>query len=114
MIQDTNGRRRQHPLARAGEVFLFWIPVMVPLILLGQLGTPGLRPAQKKVHELKEDDRALDEQLTKNKLRRRELEEKLSALTDPIYRHRHKRRMNDRAGGARSAPEPNTIPARNR
>ena len=70
MVQETKARGRQHPLARAGEVFLFWIPVMVPLILLGQLGTKGLRPALKDAAELEEDEQKLDDDPSDN---RREL-----------------------------------------
>ena len=113
MIQDTNDRNRQHPLARAAEVFLFWIPVLVPLILLGQLGTQGLRPALVKADKLEEDERGLDEQLWKNELRGRELKAKFDALTDPIYRHRNELRLREKARAVQPSPEPDAVPARN-
>jgi hypothetical protein len=93
MIQGPNDGGRQHPLARAGEVILFWIPVMVPLILLGQLGTKGMRPALQEAAELEEDERKLDEKLLITELRRKDLQHELEALGDSIYRHRNARRL---------------------
>jgi hypothetical protein len=93
MIQEPNNSGRQHPLSRAGEVILFWIPVMVPLILLGQLGTKGMRPALQDAAELEEDERKLDDKLLVTELRRRGLQSDLDALSDEIYRHRNARRL---------------------
>ena len=114
MIQEPNDSGRQHPLARAGEVFLFWIPVIVPLILLGQLGTGGMRPALREAAELEEDERKLDEQLLLTELRRRDLESALDALGDPIYRHRSARRLRERMDPTLPKAEQHATPARNR
>ena len=65
---------------------------MIPLVLLVQLGTQGLQPALKKVHDLKEDERLLDEQLSKNERRHQRLKAELDAHADLIYRHRYKNR----------------------
>ena len=92
MIQGPNDSGRQHPLTRAGEVILFWIPVMVPLILLGQLGTKGMRPALQEASALEEDERKLDEKLLVTELRHDELESDLESLRDPFFRHRSARR----------------------
>ena len=114
MIKEPNDSGRQHPLARAGEVLLFWIPVIVPLILLGQLGTGGMRPALKEAAELEEDERKLNEQLLLTELRRRELESELDALGDPIYRHRSARRLREHLDPTLPAAEQDATPARKR
>jgi len=111
MIQDPKDSGRQHPLARAAEVVLFWLPVLVPLILLGQLGTQGLRPALVNAEKLGEDERKLDERLWLTDLERHELEAELKALTDPTYHHRNELLLREKAGAGRPAPD--TVPARN-
>ena len=94
MIQGPNNDGRQHPLARAGEVILFWIPVMVPLIFLGQLGTKGMRPALQEAAGLEEDENKLDDKLLVTELERRDLQLDLDALGDTIfYQHRIARRL---------------------
>ena len=114
MIKGTNDNGRQHPLARAGEVILFWIPVMVPLILLGQLGTKGMRPALQEAAELEEDERKLDDKLLLTELRRRDLQSELDALGDEIYRHRSARRLRSPLDLADPSVELNATPARKR
>ena len=59
MIQEPEQRPTQHPLARAGEVILFWIPVVVPLVLLGGAAggavwgaIPGVLKAYNGVNEI--------------------------------------------------------------
>ena len=84
---------RQHPLARAGEVFLFWIPVVIPLVLLSQLGTQGMRPALEEAEAMAEDERKLDEELLVTEERRSELDSEYQSLGDEIYRHRSARRL---------------------
>ena len=112
MIPDPKGSGRQHPLARSAEVLLFWLPVLVPLLLLGQLGTQGLRPALVNAEKLGEDERKLDERLSLTELERGDLEAELNALTDPIYHHRNELLLREKAGADRPAPD--TVPARNR
>lgn len=114
MIQDPKGRDRQHPLARAGEVFLFWIPVMVPLILLGQLGTKGLRPTLKDAAELEEDEQKLDDQQRLAQQTGARLAENLDAYGDEIYRIRNARRNQKSAAGDLLAPNGEATSARNR
>ena len=114
MIQEPNNGRRQHPLARAGEVILFWIPVMVPLVLLGQLGTKGMRPALREAAELEEDERKLNDKLLLTDLRRGDLESKLEALGDAIYRHRSARRLRTPLDPTDLSVERDATPARKR
>ena len=92
-MQRPEDSGRQHPLARAGEVILFWIPVVIPLVLLSQLGTKGMRPALQEAEELAEDERKLDEMLLVTEEEHRKLESEYDSLGDEIYRHRSARRL---------------------
>ena len=114
MIQEPNDGGRQHPLARAGEVILFWIPVMVPLILLGQLGTKGMRPALQEAAELEEDERKLNDELLVTGLRNRDLESELEALGNPIYQHRCARRLRRPLDPTDTSVQKDATPARKR
>ena len=96
-MKKSKRSNRYQPLARAAEVTLFWLPVFVPLVLLAQLGTKGLRPAiaESKRLELiktKQDERhafTLDRDL--------QLNEGLEASKDIIYRTRLMRRRHQEA-----------------
>ena len=115
MIQEPNDGGRQHPLARAGEVILFWIPVMVPLILLGQLGTKGMRPALQDAADLEENERKLDDNLFVTELRREVLQSELEALMDDsIYWHRNARRLRKPLDLSDPSVERDATPARKR
>jgi hypothetical protein len=114
MIQEPNDGGRQHPLARAGEVILFWIPVMVPLILLGQLGTKGMRPALQEAAELEEDERKLDDILLVTELQQKGLETYLNALGNPVYRHRNARRLRGPLDPTDTSVQKDATPARKR
>jgi hypothetical protein len=98
MIQDPEQRPTQHPLARAGEVILFWIPVVVPLVLLAQLGTNGLRPALHDAKQLDADARALEEEILLSEEQRQYLEKSIIAQRDPIFRRRAHNRLLQSAG----------------
>jgi len=87
--KETNRRR---PFARTAEVLLFWLPVFVPLILLAQLGTKGLRPALAESKRLEQKERELNEKQTLALERQRDLAAGIEALGDPIYRERIMRR----------------------
>lgn len=98
MIQEPEQRPTQHPLARAGEVILFWIPVVVPLVLLAQLGTNGLRPALRDAKQLDADARAVEEEVLLEEGEGQGLKRKIIAQRDPIFRLREQKRLMQSAG----------------
>jgi len=101
-------------LLRSLEVFMYWMPVWVPLILLAQLGTRGLQPALDERQRLLEHERNLLERLEADEARARELSAWHEAIGDEIYRERLRRltqdelvrRLEARAGELEEAREP--------
>jgi hypothetical protein len=83
-------------LLRSVEVFLYWMPVWVPLILLAQLGTRGLKPARAEDERLKLHEERLLERLQIDKDESRRLNESLEALDDPIFIERLRRKRQER------------------
>ena len=88
---------RFQPLARAAEVTIFWLPVFVPLVLLAQLGTKGLKPALAESRRLEQIKTNLDERHTRVLDRDFELNKGLEASKDRIYRERLMRRRHQEA-----------------
>lgn len=80
---------------RSLEVFTYWMPVWVPLILLAQLGTRGLQPALDERQRLLEHERNLLERLEADEARARELSAWHEAIGDDIYRERLRRLTQD-------------------
>ena len=113
-LQQQDSHRRQHPLARAGEVVLFWIPVLVPLVLLAQLGTLGLKPALENARAIAADERELDERQLVSDQQHQHLLDSIEAQHCLIYRGRSERRLHARTLAARSATEPGPTPAAKR
>jgi|GEM_PF-1996074 len=83
-------------LARSLEVFLYWMPVWVPLILLAQLGTRGLRPALAEERRLLRHEAELDDRLEADEAEALQLEDTLEALDDPIFLERLRRQRRER------------------
>ena len=84
------------PLARSKRaslvsLFLRWLPVFVALALLAQIGIRGLKPALAEKRELAEKAEEVDERFYQTLERQRELELRLEAQDDPIYRERMRR-----------------------
>ena len=88
---------RYQPLARAAEVTLFWLPVFVPLVLLSQLGTKGLRPALSEYKRLEQIETQLHEKHALTINRHNELNAGLNASGDLIYRERVMKRRRQEA-----------------
>lgn len=78
-------------LLRSLEVSLYWMPVWVPLILLAQLGTRGLKPAMAEEERLLGEEAELLERHEEDEAEARELSDRLDALDDPIYLERLRR-----------------------
>jgi len=89
--------KRYQPFARAAEVTLFWLPVFVPLVLLAQLGTKGLKPALRESRRLEQEKTRLDERHAFALDRDLELGKGLEASKDLIYRARIMRRRHQEA-----------------
>lgn len=79
-------------LRRSLEVFLYWMPVWVPLILLAQVGTRGLRPARVEDRRLRAEEQRLEERLQADRAEAEALRRQLDALHDDIYLERLRRR----------------------
>lgn len=82
-----------------GRLVLHWAPVWIPTILLIQVGFLGLRPAQDRSRELDRltpevHARVLDTQAT-----HQDLEERVRAWDDPIFRARFRRSAQRRSLG---------------
>lgn len=82
-------------LLRSLEVFMYWMPVWVPLILLAQIGTRGLQPALDEEQRLLEHERTLMERLEADEARARDLSSWHEAIDDEIYRERLRRLSQD-------------------
>ena len=87
-MRESKRTSRFQPLARAAEVTLFWLPVFVPLVLLAQLGTKGLKPALIESRRLEQEKVGLDERHALILDRDLEINEGLEASKDIIYRTR--------------------------
>lgn len=83
-------------LVRSLEVFLYWMPVWVPLILLAQLGTRGLRPARAEQEHLLEHEAELLQRLEQDRQEAQELRDQREALDDEIYLERLRRQRQAR------------------
>jgi hypothetical protein len=83
-------------LVRSLEVFLYWMPVWVPLILLAQIGTRGLKPARQEEDSLLEKEEKLSERLEADEVEARELGDQREALDDEVYLERLRRQRQDR------------------
>ena len=79
-------------LRRSLEVFLYWMPVWVPLILLAQLGARGLRPARLEDQRLRQQEERLQERLDGDRQQAESLRRQRAALEDDIYLERLRRR----------------------
>jgi len=78
-------------LRRSLEVFLYWMPVWVPLILLAQLGTRGLKPARLEEDRLLGHERELGGRLEADLQEAESLQRQIEALHDDIYLERLRR-----------------------
>lgn len=78
-------------LLRSLEVFLYWMPVWVPLILLAQLGTRGLKPALHERERLLNHEQRLLDRLETDEAEAERLSDTLEALDDPIFIERLRR-----------------------
>ncbi|MFT7668821.1 MAG: hypothetical protein ACI8X5_001520 [Planctomycetota bacterium] len=76
---------------RSLEVFMYWMPVWVPLILLAQFGTRGLKPALHEKKRLLGQEEMLNERLEKDTKEAQQLADTLEALYDPIFIERLRR-----------------------
>lgn len=76
---------------RSLEVFLYWMPVWIPLILLAQFGTRGLRPARLEEERLDGHQVELDERHERDSAELEALQLQLEALDDDIYLERLRR-----------------------
>jgi hypothetical protein len=83
-------------LMRSLEVFLYWMPVWVPLLLLAQIGTRGLKPAREEEQRLLRHEAELLERLERDQLEARELDDQREALDDEIYLERLRRQRQAR------------------
>ena len=84
----TNCPRRD----RSGGTLARWIPVLVAVGLLAQVGIRGLKPAlaQRRALEVKEAE--LEARFLDALERREMLELRLEAQNDPVYRERMRRK----------------------
>ena len=96
-MRESKRSNRFQPLARAAEVTIFWLPVFVPLVLLAQLGTKGLRPALVESKRLESIKTKLDERHAAAIDRDREIDAGIEASKDHIYRERMMRRRHQEA-----------------
>ena len=83
-------------LLRSAEVFMYWMPVWVPLILLAQIGTRGLKPAMREEQRLLRQEELLRERLEADELEAQQLGDTLEALDDPIFIERLRRQRQAR------------------
>lgn len=96
-MRESKRSNRFQPLARAAEVTIFWLPVFVPLVLLAQLGTKGLRPAIAESKRLDHIKTNLDQRHATALDRDREIDAGIEASKDHIYRERMMRRRRQEA-----------------
>ncbi len=76
---------------RSLEVFAYWMPVWVPLVLLAQIGVRGYRPAVAERARLSAHQLDLEDRLEQERGARAALEAERKALNDPIYLERLRR-----------------------
>jgi hypothetical protein len=85
----TPARRRAPLVVRCadalGRALVYWMPVWIPLVLLGQVALRGLRPALTEHRRLVGCEASLEARLEEHLDRRGELEALHQALADPIY-----------------------------
>ena len=96
-MKESKRSNRYRPLARAVEVTFFWLPVFIPLVLLAQLGTKGLRPALTESKRLEQEKTKLDERYALEINRDHDLDLGLEASKDLIYHARVMRRRRQEA-----------------
>lgn len=76
---------------RSLEVFLYWMPVWVPLILLAQIGTLGLKASRKEEQRLIGHEQELQERYERDTDEMQGLSRQLEALNNDIYLERLRR-----------------------
>jgi hypothetical protein len=67
---------------------LYWAPVWVPLLVLCQIATRGLKPALAEAARLESAGMDVEERHTDTRDRFEDLEDLFEALLDPVYRER--------------------------
>lgn len=89
-IVDNNPFLKRY-LMRSLEVFLYWMPVWVPLILLAQIGTLGLKASRKEEQRLIGHELELRERLETDQRENEALRRQLEALDNDVYLERLRR-----------------------
>ena len=75
-----------------------WAPVWVPLLLLWQVGTRGLRPALAESERLEAEEELVRARHERARAEFEELERRARAWEDPVYRERERRRLEAERG----------------
>lgn len=86
---------RRRGLLRA---FWYWLPVLVPLLILGQVCLQGLRPALAEGRRLEREEPAVRARHEDAQVRFETMELRVRAWRDPVYQERL-RRQRDRDKG---------------
>ncbi len=82
-------------LMRSLEVFLYWMPVWVPLILLAQIGTLGLKASRKEEQRLIGHETDLQDRFERDVKEMKGLKRQLDALGNDIYLERLRRQRTE-------------------
>lgn len=90
-VSADDARFARRYLRRSLEVFLYWMPVWVPLILLAQIGTRGLKPSRLEEQRLGGHERELEGRLDADMQEAESLQRQIEALHDDIYLERLRR-----------------------
>lgn len=80
-------------LRRVGGGLLAWAPVWVPLLLLWQVSTRGLKPALAEEARLDRAATTVEERHERTQAEFEALEKEDRAWSDPVYRERRKRAL---------------------
>jgi hypothetical protein len=100
---------------RSLEVFLYWMPVWVPLILLAQVGTLGLRASRSEEQRLIGHETELNQRYESDAQENQDLKRQLQALDSPIYLERLRRqRVDQQQAEIESRGLAPTLPGENR
>ncbi len=84
----VEGTSRRRGVMRA---LWYWMPVLVPLLLLGQVCLRGLRPALVEGRRLEREAPAVRARHADARLRFETMERQVHAWRDPVYQERLRR-----------------------
>jgi len=84
---------------------VYWMPVWIPLTVLGQVALLGLRPALNESRRLEHEEAIVTERFERSRSEFERMQAEATAWKDPVYRERLRRARIEGAERPQIEPE---------